>query len=77
MDTFGGDYMYLIPNVDEIKKKRKAKGLSKCKLSIEAGLGNQALSRIERQETKKIHPLRAKEIARVLDCNVNEIFKEE
>ena len=33
MDTFGGDYMYLIPNIDEIKKKRKAKGLSKCKLS--------------------------------------------
>ena len=71
MDTFGGDYMYLIPNIDEIKKKRKAKGLS------EAGLGNQALSRIERQETKKIHPLRAKEIARVLECNVNDIFKEE
>ena len=24
MDTFGGDYMYLIPNIDEIRKKRKA-----------------------------------------------------
>ena len=25
MDTFGGDYMYLIPNIDEIKKREKLK----------------------------------------------------
>lgn len=69
--------MYMIPKVEKIVALRKEKGLSKYQLSIKAGLGNQALSRIERKETRKIHPLRAKEIAKVLGCDINDIFREE
>lgn len=68
--------MYLKPNVTKIINLRTKKGLSKHQLSLQAGLSNQALSRIERGETKKIHPLRAKAIAEVLDCDVKDIFKE-
>lgn len=68
--------MYLKPNIKKIRNLRINKGLSKHQLSLKAGLGNQALSRIERGETKKIHPLRAKAIAEVLDCAVEDIFKE-
>lgn len=45
--------MYLKPNVTKIINLRTKKGLSKHQLSLQAGLGNQALSRIERGETKK------------------------
>lgn len=67
--------MYLKPKVNELKKQRKLYGLTKHQVSLRAGLGNQALSRIERGETKAIHPLRAKEIARVLNCSISDIFE--
>lgn len=66
--------MYVKPKVDKIVDLRQKKGLSKHQLSLKAGLGNQALSRIERGETKKIHPLRAKAIADTLECKVSDIF---
>lgn len=67
--------MYLKPKVTELKKRREYCGLTKHQVSLLAGLGNQALSRIERGETKAIHPLRAKEIARVLNCDIRDIFE--
>lgn len=69
--------MYLKPKIKKIVRLREKSGLSKHQLSLKAGLGNQALSRIERGETKKVHPLRAQEIAKVLDCNVVDIFEVE
>lgn len=68
--------MYVKPKIQEITKIRKELGLSKHQLSLKAGLGNQALSRIERGETKAIHPFRAKAIAKALGCKVNDIFEE-
>lgn len=68
--------MYLIPKINEIKKRRKHFGLSKHSLSIKAGLGGSAICRIENQAIKKVHYLRAREIARVLECEVEDIFEE-
>lgn len=69
--------MYLIPKINEIKKRRKHFDLSKHSLSVKAGLGGSAICRIENQTTKKVHYLRAREIAKVLNCDVKDIFEEE
>lgn len=69
--------MYLIPKTEEIKKRREKNELSKHKLSLKAGLGGSAICRIENQSIKKVHYLRAREIARVLECDVKDIFEEE
>ena len=55
--------MYLIPKVTEIRERRLAANLSQHGLSLKAGLGGQAINRIERGETITVHPLRAREIA--------------
>ena len=52
--------MYLIPIASEIRKKRIDAHLSQHGLSLKAGLGGQAINRIERKETTSIHPLRAR-----------------
>ena len=65
--------MYLIPKVAEIRERRLAANLSRS-LSLKAGLGGQAINRIERGETVTVHPLRAREIAKALDCGVEDIF---
>lgn len=69
--------MWLIPKVEEIKKRRLEAGLSKHQLSLMAGLGGSSICRIENEIVKKVHHLRAREIADILKCNVNEIFEEE
>ena len=69
--------MFVIPKIDVIKNKRKMLGMSKHKLSIMAGLSGTAIYRIESGKTKKIHILRANEIAKALGCNISDIFKEE
>ncbi len=76
MDNKGGKAMYLIPNVEEIKRRRLESGLSQHGLSLKAGLGGQAINRIERGETTTVHPLRAREIAKALQCKVEVIFSE-
>lgn len=68
--------MYLTPNIRQIRERRLAANLSQHSLSLKAGLGGQAINRIERGETATVHPLRAREIARVLDCEVKDIFTE-
>ena len=68
--------MYLIPNIKKIRERRLAANLSQHGLSLKAGLGGQAINRIERGETSAVHPLRAREIARVLGCEVEDIFTE-
>ena len=46
--------MYLIPIASEIRKKRIDAHLSQHGLSLKAGLGGQAINRIERKETTSI-----------------------
>ena len=47
--------MYLIPKVAEIRERRLAANLSQHGLSLKAGLGGQAINRIERGETVTVH----------------------
>ena len=54
--------MYLIPRISAIREKRLEANLSQHMLSLKAGLGGQAINRIEREETNSVHPLRAKAI---------------
>lgn len=66
--------MYLVPIRNKIKERRITANLSQHSLSLKAGLGGQAINRIERMETASIHPLRAKAIADALGCPLEEIF---
>lgn len=68
--------MFVIPNVAEIRKRRENCGWSQHQLSLQAGLSGCAISRIESEKTKRINHLRAREIARALDCKVEDIFTE-
>ena len=66
----------LVPKIEEIRKRRMEAGLSKWKLSLMAGLPQNALLRIERGETGYTHPIRARAIAEALHCGVEDIFTE-
>ena len=66
--------MFVIPNVPEIKRRREEIGLSQHQLSLQSDLSGCAISRIESGRTKRINHLRAREIAKVLDCKVEDIF---
>ena len=60
--------------IRDSRERRLAANLSQHGLSLKAGLGGQAINRIERGETVTVHPLRAREIAKALDCGVEDIF---
>lgn len=64
----------LEPRINEIKKRRMSKNWSMVRLSEIAGLSTSSILRIENGITKRIHPLRAKEIARALGCRTEDIF---
>ena len=66
--------MMLVAKRTDIQKRREAKGLSRKKLSQQAGLPDNAVCRIERGENKYTHPLRAAAIAQALGCKVEDIF---
>ena len=66
--------MFVTPNVPEIKRRREKMGLSQHQLSLQSDLGGCAISRIESGRTKRINHLLAREIAKVLDCKVEDIF---
>lgn len=65
--------MLIIPRSTEIRNRREALKLSQKQLSLKAGLAGNSIYRIEAGESKKINHLRAREIARVLGCNVEDI----
>lgn len=67
--------MYLKANATEIKKKRTLSGFSQRQLSLKAELNGNTIFRIESGETSLTHHLRAREIARALDCKVSDIFE--
>ncbi len=61
---------------EELKKRRIEAGLNKKELSLKAGLPGNAIGRIEKGENERTHPLRAREIAKALHCEVDDIFSE-
>ncbi|MDR1629874.1 MAG: helix-turn-helix domain-containing protein [Oscillospiraceae bacterium] len=65
----------LIPKAAEIFMRRMRQGLSSKELAIKSGLPNNAIWRIESGKTKTTHPLRAREIAKALNCEVEDIFE--
>jgi len=65
-----------IPKREEIQRRRLEAGLNKQQLSIKAGLPSNALSRIEKLESRQVQSLRAKAIAKALHCKVGDIFHE-
>lgn len=69
--------MFLTPKIDKVRMRRLEIGLSQHKLSLIAGLGGNAINRIESGETASVHPLRAKAIAKALHCKVSDIFIDE
>lgn len=68
--------MMLLPKVEEIRKRRLEMNLSMVKLSKKANLSGASILRIENRLTEKVHPLRAREIAKALNCKVEDIFEE-
>lgn len=68
--------MYLSTNVQELKQRREAAGLSMKGLSKRAGLPDNAVLRIESGQTRRINHLRAREIAKALHCKVEDIFND-
>lgn len=68
--------MFVMPKIEEIRKRREALGWSQHQLSIRAGLSGCAICRIEAEKSKRISHLRAREIAKALGCGVEDIFTE-
>ncbi len=66
----------LIPKIDEIISRRMAKNWNQSELSLKAGLPCNAIYRIEAGKTKQTQTLRAREIAKALNCKVSDIFLE-
>lgn len=66
--------MYLKAKSSEIQKRRMNLGFTRHGLSKKAGLGPMALSRME-EGRHLVHPLRAKALAEVLECSVEDIFE--
>lgn len=65
--------MFLYPDIQEIKLRREAAGLTKQALSRKAGLPDNAILRIENGTSERINHLRADAIAKALKCKVEDI----
>lgn len=65
--------MFLIPNANEIKRRRIAQKLSSNKLSLKAGLPENAVYRLESGICKRSNHLRMQALATALDCSVEDI----
>lgn len=64
----------LVPKVKKIKEKRINLQLTKSELSKLASLPDNAICRIENSNYNSIHPIRAKAIAKALNCTMEELF---
>ena len=64
----------IVAKIDRIKSLRLERGLNKKQLAEKAGLPSNAISRIEKGESKSIHQIRAKVIAEALGCPLEDIF---
>ena len=63
-------------NTQKLIEKREKAGLSRNQLSAKAGLSNNAVFRMECKEYR-VSDLRAKTVADVLGCRLNEIVLRE
>lgn len=68
--------MYYTAKSQAILHRRKQLGMTQKDVAKMAGLGDVAIYRMEKQ-MYKVHPLRAKAVAEVLGCKVEELFEAE
>ena len=66
--------MLLKVNVTELQNRREEANMTPYRLAIAAGLPINSIYRLEDGSTKTTNHLRAREIARVLGCRVDDIF---
>ena len=66
--------MVLRVNAAELQRQRERAAMTPYKLAKESGLPINSIYRLENGTTKLTNHLRAREIARALDCKVEEIF---
>ena len=66
--------MYLNAKPKAIYMKRKMLGLTQAEVAKLAGIGAMSLSRME-NDKNRVHPFRAKAVADVLGCSVDELFE--
>lgn len=71
----GGDCMYLRAKSIAIRERRKKLGYTQADVAKAAGIGPMSLNRMEKNKYS-VHPLRAKAVADVLGCTVEELFEE-
>lgn len=68
--------MYLTAKREAIVEKRRLLGFTQKQVAEAAGIGDVAVYRMEKQPYK-VHPLRAKAVADVLGCTVEDLFEVE
>ncbi len=68
--------MLLRVNADKLRTQRERAQMTPCRLAKEAGLPINAIYRLENGTTKMTNHLRAREIAKALQCGVEDIFTE-
>jgi len=66
--------MLLKVNAAKLQYQREQAKMSPYKLAMESGLSINSIYRLENGTTKMTNHLRAREIARALDCRVEDIF---
>lgn len=66
--------MMVFPKIESIKEKRISAGISQHQLNMRADLSWGSICRIENGSTKRVNMYRAKAIADVLHCPVEDIF---
>lgn len=66
--------MMLKAKVAQLTERRRKRNLSQHQLSLRAKLPGNAVFRME--AGRKVHPLRAKAVADVLRCTVDQVFEE-
>ena len=65
--------MLLQVKAAELQRQRKKMNMTPYRLAVEAGLPINAIYRLENGDTKTTNHLRAREIAKVLGCSVEDI----
>lgn len=66
--------MLLKVNAAELQRQRESAQMTPYRLAVESGLPVNAIYRLEDGTTKMTNHLRAREIAKVLQCKVEVIF---
>ena len=70
----GGGCMYLRSKSIAIRERRRKLGYTQADVAKAAGIGPMSLNRMEKNKYS-VHPLRAKAVADVLGCKVEDLFE--